>query len=221
MHAPEDWRMDFQTALASWMTGFGVCLVLVASIGAQNLFVLRQALGGRHVRACVAWCVGSDVALMSIGVSGMAQVLSIRPGLAHVLAIGGALFLLCYGLLALSRLLPGHKTTASANLAAPTSRRRVLAALAALTLLNPHVYLDTVLLMGSVGAREEGSLKLAFVAGAASASVLWFLSLALAGSRLRHVFERPGAWRALDAFTGVTMLVLAWWVWGGVAALPF
>ncbi len=211
--------MALHTFFTSWITGFGVCLALVASIGAQNLFVLRQAVWGRHVRACIAWCVLSDVALMGIGVVGMAQLLASRPGLAEALSLGGALFLLCYGLLAWSRLLPGRGTSPVKDLAAPTSRRRVVAALAALTLLNPHVYLDTVLLVGSLGAREAGALKLAFMAGAASASLLWFLSLALAGSRMRAVFARPQAWRVLDALTGATMLLLAWWVWRGAASL--
>lgn len=207
--------MELHTALTSWFTGFGVCLALVASIGAQNLFLLRQAVGGRHVMACVAWCVLSDIALMAVGVAGMAQLLSSHPGLARLLAAGGAVFLLCYGLLALARLLPGHSLSGVAQRASPVSSRRVMGSLVALTLLNPHVYLDTVLLVGSLGAKEAGALKLAFLAGAASASLLWFLSLAVAGSRMQGVFSRPQAWRVLDAFTGVTMLLLAWWVGSG------
>lgn len=203
--------------LSSWLAGFTVCFALVASIGAQNLFVLRQAVSGRHVRACVAWCVLSDALLVGVGVAGMAQLLANRPALAQVLSVGGAVFLLCYGLLAWSRLLPrrpAETATATTETPAPT-RRSVLLALAALTLLNPHVYLDTVVLMGSMGARESGALKAAFVAGAASASLAWFVCLALAGRKLQGWFARPQAWRALDAATGCMMLVLAWWVWSG------
>ena len=145
--------------LSSWLAGFTVCFALVASIGAQNLFVLRQAVSGRHVRACVAWCVLSDALLVGVGVAGMAQLLANRPALAQVLSVGGAVFLLCYGLLAWSRLLPrrpAETATATTETPAPT-RRSVLLALAALTLLNPHVYLDTVVLMGSMWARESSS----------------------------------------------------------------
>lgn len=206
---------------SSWLAGFTVCFALVASIGAQNLFVLRQAVSGRHVRACVAWCVLSDALLVAAGVAGMAQVLARQPDVAQLLSLGGALFLLGYGLLAWSRLLPGRATALQPQAAGspePT-RRAVLLMLAALTLLNPHVYLDTVVLMGSLGAREPGARKAAFVAGAASASMAWFLCLAFAGRRLQGWFSRPQAWRALDAATGGTMLVLAWWVWSGTQAV--
>ena len=209
------WMAD---TFSSWLAGFTVCFALVASIGAQNLFVLRQAVSGRHVRACVAWCVLTDALLVAAGVAGMAQLLANRPALAEALSLGGAVFLLGYGLLAWSRLLPRRavlETAAKPAEAAAPTKRAVLLALAGITLLNPHVYLDTVVLMGSMGAREAGPLKAAFVAGAASASLAWFLSLALAGRKLQGWFARPQAWRALDAATGCMMLVLAWWVWSG------
>lgn len=203
-------------AASSWLAGFTICFALVASIGAQNLFVLRQAVTGRHVSVCVAWCVLSDALLVGIGVAGMAQLLENMPVLAQALSLGGAVFLLCYGLLAWSRLLPQRGAAVAKEVVAdPPSRRAVLGALAAITLLNPHVYLDTVVLMGSMGARQPGAFQAAFVAGAASASLAWFLCLALAGRRLQAVFARPQAWRALDALTGAMMLVLAWWVWSG------
>lgn len=203
-------------AASSWLAGFTICFALVASIGAQNLFVLRQAVTGRHVSVCVAWCVLSDALLVGIGVAGMAQLLENMPVLAQALSLGGAVFLLCYGLLAWSRLLPQRGAAVAKEVVAnPPSRRAVLGALAAITLLNPHVYLDTVVLMGSMGARQSGAFQAAFVAGAASASLAWFLCLALAGRRLQAVFARPQAWRALDALTGAMMLVLAWWVWSG------
>ncbi|AVO42933.1 LysE/ArgO family amino acid transporter [Simplicispira suum] len=207
------WMLD---AASSWLAGFTICFALVASIGAQNLFVLRQAVTGRHVSVCVAWCVLSDALLVGIGVAGMAQLLENMPVLAQALSLGGAVFLLCYGLLAWSRLLSQRGAAVAKEVVAnPPSRRAVLGALAAITLLNPHVYLDTVVLMGSMGARQPGAFQAAFVAGAASASLAWFLCLALAGRRLQAVFARPQAWRALDALTGAMMLVLAWWVWSG------
>ncbi len=202
---------------SSWLAGFTICFALVASIGAQNLFVLRQAVTGRHVSVCVAWCVLSDALLVGLGVAGMAQLLENMPVLAQALSLGGAVFLLCYGLLAWSRLLPwrGAAKVKVAAAAHPPSRRAGLGALAAITLLNPHVYLDTVVLMGSMGARQPGAFQAAFVTGAASASLAWFLCLAFAGRKLQTVFARPQAWRALDALTGAMMLALAWWVWTG------
>ena len=205
--------------VSSWLAGFTVCFALVASIGAQNLFVLRQAVTGRHVSVCVAWCVLSDALLVGVGVAGMAQLLAHMPVLAQALSLGGAVFLLCYGLLAWSRLLPWRGGAEAKQTAAdPPSRRAVLGALAAITLLNPHVYLDTVVLMGSMGARQPGAFQAAFVAGAASASLALFLCLAFAGRKLQAVFARPQAWRALDALTGAMMLALAWWVWTGAQA---
>jgi L-lysine exporter family protein LysE/ArgO len=93
---------------------------------------------------------------------------------------------------------------------------RVLGALVVITLFNPHVYLDTVVLVGSIGARQDGSLKWIFVLGAASASLAWFVMLASAGRRLQTLFAKPQAWRVMDGFTGVMMLALAWWVYSGL-----
>ncbi|GAB2719354.1 L-lysine exporter [Comamonas sediminis] len=208
---------------STWLAGFTVCLSLIVSIGAQNLYVLRQAVSGEHVRACVAWCVFSDALLIGIGVAGMAQVLGDSPTLAYYLTLGGALFLLGYGLMALWRAaMPvGAAPAADADGAAPATaaRRglwRVLGALVVITLFNPHVYLDTVVLVGSIGARQDGSLKWIFVLGAACASLAWFVMLASAGRRLQTLFAKPQAWRVMDGFTGVMMLALAWWVYSGL-----
>ncbi|MDD2712683.1 MAG: LysE family transporter [Simplicispira sp.] len=204
---------------SSWLAGFTVCLSLIVSIGAQNLYVLRQAVSGQHVRACVAWCVLSDALLIGVGVAGMAQLLGRSPTLAHTLSLGGALFLLAYGLFAWWRALaaPAAQTEAVQG-SAERGLLSVLGTLAVITLLNPHVYLDTVVLVGSIGARQDGGLKWVFVAGAASASLLWFAGLALAGRRLQGLFAHPRAWRVLDAGTGCMMLALAWWVWQGTRA---
>lgn len=204
------WNADVSS---SWLAGFTVCLSLIVSIGAQNLYVLRQAVHGQHVRACVALCVASDVALTGVGVAGMAQLLSARPGLARWLTLGAALFLLAYGLMALWRMAmaAGVRPVQPGQLA-QRGALGVLSTLAAITLLNPHVYLDTVLLMGSIGARQPGMLKGVYVAGIACASLTWFMLLAFAGQRLKYLFGRPQAWRVLDGLTGVTMLVLSGWL---------
>lgn len=202
---------------SSWMAGFTVCLSLIVSLGAQNLYVLRQAVQGRHVRACVAWCVVSDALLIAIGVAGMSQLIARAPALAHYFTLGGALFLLAYGLYALWRVAFAADVELHGPAAAQRGRMAVLGTLAVITLLNPHVYLDTVLLVGSIGARQEGALKGVFVAGAACASLVWFALLASAGRRMQHWFAHPLPWRVLDALTGVMMLALAAWVWGGIA----
>lgn len=212
---------------SSWLAGFTVCLSLIVSIGAQNLYVLRQAVSGQHVRACVAWCVFSDAMLIAIGVAGMAQVLGDSPTLAYYLSLGGAIFLLAYGLMALWRMAtaPDASLGATADGEGATSggaqiARRgllsVLGALVVITLFNPHVYLDTVVLVGSIGARQEGVLKWIFVLGAACASLFWFVGLAQAGKRMQKLFANPMAWRILDGLTGVMMLTLAWWVYSGL-----
>ena len=212
---------------SSWLAGFTVCLSLIVSIGAQNLYVLRQAVSGQHVRACVAWCVFSDAMLIAIGVAGMAQVLGDSPTLAYYLSLGGAIFLLAYGLMALWRMAtaPDASLGATADAeGAPSggvqiARRgllSVLGALVVITLFNPHVYLDTVVLVGSIGARQEGMLKWIFVLGAACASLFWFVGLAQAGKRMQKLFANPMAWRILDGLTGVLLLTLAWWVYSGL-----
>ena len=207
--------MDTTTNFYSaWIAGFTVCASLIASIGAQNLYVLRQAVQGEHVKSCVALCVLSDALLVALGVAGMAQMLARYPSLAQYLTLGGAAFLLAYGLFAFRRmwLAPDAAMDAQEPQNAPRGMMSVLAALAAITLLNPHVYLDTVLLMGSIGAQQEGAGRWSYVIGAASASCLWFVLLALAGRRLRHWFANPRAWQVMDGITGVMMLGLAWWV---------
>ncbi len=203
-------------ASSSWVAGFTVCMSLLVSIGAQNLYVLRQAVQGQHVRACVAWCVASDALLIALGVAGMAQLLGASPTLAQWLQWGGALFLLAYGVFAWHRALwaPGAGLHASDGRVA-RGLLGVISGLAVITLLNPHVYLDTVVLIGSIGARQDGWLKAVFVLGAACASLTWFMVLAFAGRRLQRVFADPRAWRVLDALTGAMMFVLAWWVWQG------
>ncbi|SFE22678.1 LysE/ArgO family amino acid transporter [Paracidovorax konjaci] len=205
-------------ASAAWVAGFTVCLSLIVSIGAQNAYVLRQAVAGRHVRVCVALCVLADAVLIGAGVAGLARLLESAPGLGRALTMGGAVFLLAYGLFAWHRALFG----AGAGLQSDRGRARqgllgVVGTLAAITLLNPHTYLDTVVLVGSIGARQEGALKWVFVAGSASASLLWFVLLAFAGRRLQAVFARALAWRLMDGITGAIMLGLSFWLWRGLA----
>ncbi len=195
-------------ALAAAATGFALGLTLIIAIGAQNAFVLRQGLRREHVGLVVAFCATADALLMAAGVAGLGTVIGRQPALANALAAAGALFLAAYGSRALWRALrPG---ALNADAAVPSlSRRQVLAQVAAFTLLNPHVYLDTVLLVGAVGAQHAGAARVWFVLGSASASVLWFTALGYGARLLAPVFARPRAWQWLDGAIGLTMWVLA------------
>ena len=181
------------------------------AIGAQNAFVLRQGLRREHVGPIVAFCAAADALLMIAGVAGLAQLLGDRPALALWLTAGGAIFLAIYGLRALRRALKPAALQAAEGTAAITLPQ-ALVQTAAFTLLNPHVYLDTVVLVGTVGA-QMGQARWWFAAGAAGASVLWFTSLGYGARLLAPVFARPRAWQVLDALIGVTMLALSGLLW--------
>ncbi len=192
----------------AFAAGLSLSAALIVAIGAQNAFVLRQGARDEHVGAVVLFCAAADALLITAGVLGMGRVLAAWPGLASALAWGGAVFLLAYGLRALARALhPGALQAPGA--AAPTSRRAVLAQAAAFTLLNPHVYLDTVLLVGSVGAQQPPGLRPAFVIGGAAASALWFTALGHGARRLGPWLARPRVWRGIELVIGATMLWLA------------
>ena len=198
--------------LAPFTTGFALSASLIIAIGAQNAFVLRQGLAREHVGAVALFCAACDALLMTAGVLGMGQAIQAVPALAHAMAAAGAIFLAAYGTRALMRAWrPG---ALHAGTSAPRrSRAQVLAQAAAFTFLNPHVYLDTVLLVGSVGAQQPpGALRAAFLLGTCAASFAWFFGLAYGARVLAPWFERPAAWRVLDALIGVTMWALAVWL---------
>jgi L-lysine exporter family protein LysE/ArgO len=205
--------MDFgsSTLLQAWPVftqGLALSLGLIVAIGAQNAFVLRQGLRREHVGSVVLFCALADALLISAGVLGMAQALGTSPGLARALALAGAGFLAVYGWRALRRARHAQALRA-ADGGDGLGRGAVLAQAAAFTLLNPHVYLDTVLLVGSIGAQQPAPLQGWFVAGASAASLGWFAALGFGARWLAPWFARPRAWRVLDALIGLTMWVLA------------
>jgi L-lysine exporter family protein LysE/ArgO len=188
--------------------GLLLSLGLIVAIGAQNAFVLRQGLRREHVGSVVAFCAVADALLITAGVLGMAQALGERPGLARALALAGAAFLAVYGWRALQR--ARQASTLDVNsMGQGLSRWAALAQAAAFTLLNPHVYLDTVLLVGSIGAQQPAPLQGWFAAGASAASLLWFSALGFGARWLAPWFARPRAWQVLDALIGLTMWVLS------------
>jgi L-lysine exporter family protein LysE/ArgO len=199
------------SAVAAALAGLGLGLALIVVIGAQNAFVLRQGLLGEHVAAVVAVCVGSDVALIAAGVAGAGAALTAVPSLITVVRVMGATFLLLYGLFAARRALR-PRVPGSLGPAEPAVLQRglvpVVVTCLALTWLNPHVYLDTVVLLGSVAA-DRGGQRWWFATGAAAASTLWFCGLGAGAAALRPLFSRPAAWRGLDAAIAVVMTALA------------
>ena len=191
-----------------FVQGLVLSLGLIVAIGAQNAFVLRQGLRREHVASVVLFCSVTDAALMTAGVFGMAQALGEHPGFARALALAGAVFLASYGWLALRRARQSNQLRAAES-GVGLSLAGAMAQAAAFTLLNPHVYLDTVLLVGSIGAQQPAALQLWFVAGASVASLSWFGLLGFGARWLAPWFARPKAWQILDGLIGVTMWVLA------------
>jgi L-lysine exporter family protein LysE/ArgO len=193
--------------LAPALAGLGFGLSLIVAIGAQNAFVLRQGLRREHVGGVVALCIASDAVLIAAGVAGLGTLVGHAPRLLDIVRVGGALFLLAYAVLAARRALrPG--VLVSENGSAPRPRAEVLTTGLALTWLNPHVYLDTVLLLGTVAA-THGSGRWAFGVGAIAGSTLWFTALGHGARLLRPVFARAVAWRVLDVLIATTMTVIA------------
>ncbi|KMS85143.1 amino acid transporter [Streptomyces regensis] len=193
-------------ALTAAAAGFGTGLSLIVAIGAQNAFVLRQGVRRDAVLAVVGICALSDAALIALGVGGVGAVVVAWPGALRAIGIVGGVFLLCYGALAARRVLrPGTGLRAEGEAAG--SRRRAVLTCLAMTWLNPHVYLDTVFLLGSLAA-DRGPLRWTFGLGAALASLCWFAALGFGARLLGRFLARPGAWRVLDGLVALTMLTL-------------
>jgi L-lysine exporter family protein LysE/ArgO len=192
----------------AFLSGLALGFGLIVAIGAQNAFVLRQGLRREHVGSVVVFCALADAVLIAAGVFGMAQALGEHPDFARTLSLAGAVFLATYGFQALRRAGQAHQLQVAAT-GAGSRLAGVLAQAAAFTLLNPHVYLDTVLLVGSMGAQQAAALRPWFVAGASLASLTWFGSLGFGARWLAPWFARPRAWQILDGLIGLTMGVLA------------
>lgn len=190
------------------LAGLAAGAGLIIAIGAQNAFVLRQGLQRRHIGSVVLVCVLADVALILLGVGGMGLAVKSQPGLLQVLRFAGAAFLASYGLLAAHRAWRGESGLQPAGDGA-SSRRRVILACLGFTLLNPHVYLDTVVLLGSLSTHYDGQGRWAFAWGACTASVLWFTALGYGARALLPVFRSPVAWRVFDVLVAAFMLTLA------------
>lgn len=191
-----------------FLEGLGLGASLIIAIGAQNAFVLRLGLQRRHVGLAAGFCALADLILIAAGVFGLGALVSANPWFLGLMTWGGAAFLGWYGVQAgLRAWRPGTLEASGAE--AAVSRGAVVASLAAFTFLNPHVYLDTVLLLGGLGARHPAAEQPWFVAGASIASITWFFGLAYGARLLAPWFRRPSAWRLLDALIALVMLSLA------------
>jgi L-lysine exporter family protein LysE/ArgO len=195
--------MDFSVALA----GFALGISLILAIGAQNAFVLKQGLKREHVFAVCFICALSDAILISAGVAGFGAIVKQFPLIEQVSRYAGAAFLLVYAALSFkSALTTSHKLEAKGKEVG--SLMTALLTCLAFTWLNPHVYLDTVVLLGSISTQYEGQ-QLAFGLGAVIASFVFFFSLGYGARLLIPVFKNPNAWKVLEAIIGLVMLLLA------------
>ncbi|WP_067508144.1 LysE/ArgO family amino acid transporter [Actinoplanes sp. TFC3] len=190
--------------LASTLAGFAASLGLIVAIGAQNAFVLRQGLRREHVIPVVVTCALSDLLLITAGIAGLGALVAARPAIVTVIKWAGAVFLISYAALAAKRAIKPSALAPTDR--GPATLRATLLTCLALTYLNPHVYLDTVLLLGSVA--QQHSYRWLFGAGAALASIVWFTVLGLGARRLAPVLSKPLAWRILDAAIAIVMAAL-------------
>jgi L-lysine exporter family protein LysE/ArgO len=191
---------------AAFVQGLLMMAGLIVAIGAQNAQVLRQGLARRHVGSVVAFCTVSDWLLVAAGVFGVGALLTRSAWLMQVMRFGGAAFLLWCAARAARRALAGGAGLVPARAAGGWAG--TLATTAALTWLNPHVYLDTVVLLGTVGAQQPQPLRLPFALGAGTASALWFSALGYGAAGLARWLSGPAAWRAIDAAVALVLCIV-------------
>ncbi len=192
---------------AAFIAGFVLGATLIIAIGAQNAFILRQGLKREHVFVLCLICALSDALLIAAGVAGLGTFVSSVPKLIILITAGGAAFLFVYGLMAFRRAMDPHAMRAGDG-GAGGLWPAVLTVLA-FTWLNPHVYLDTVVLLGGLSARYDGAARVYYGAGAMLSSFVWFFGLGYGARLLEPVFAKPSAWRILDILIGLIMWALA------------
>ena len=189
----------------TFITGFSIGFSLILAIGAQNAFVLKQGLIRQNVFLVCLICAASDAILITLGVSGFGEIITEYPIIEKLARIGGALFLFTYGVLNL------YSAQAKTHALEPTkkiqkSKRKTILTCLGFTWLNPHVYLDTVVMLGSISTQFENTA--AFALGAISASFVFFFSLGFGASKLTRYFEKPKTWRVLENLIGILMIFL-------------
>jgi L-lysine exporter family protein LysE/ArgO len=191
-----------------FLQGLGLGGSLIMAIGAQNAHVIRTGVRGEHVLITVLTCIVVDIVLIALGMAGLGALVESSPTLLAVARYGGAAFLVWYGLRCWRSSLRGGAVL-DTNGEHVQTLGKALATVLAMSLLNPHVYLDTVVLLGAVGSSLADGKRLSFALGAMTASVLWFSLLGIGARRAAPVLARPTVWRVIEALTGGMMLVLA------------
>lgn len=188
------------------VAGFLTGAALIVAIGAQNAFVLRQGILGQHVLPLVLICAGADALLIATGIAGLGALIEAAPALMTAARYGGAAFLFVYGVIAVRRTAVAKRLTAAEEDAGALGS--ALGTCLAFTFLNPHVYLDTVILIGSLAGQRGAEGRWVFGVGAAGASIVWFFLLGFGARLLAPVFAKPAAWRVFDLLVAVTMFAL-------------
>ncbi|MCX6045049.1 MAG: LysE/ArgO family amino acid transporter [Chloroflexi bacterium] len=199
-------------SLTPLFQGLGLGAGLIIAIGAQNAYVLRQGLRRQYIFATALICTLCDMTLIALGVGGLGFVFAQSLFLTAIATWGGATFLFLYGLRSFRAAATANSLNAETGVKPTISLKGVIIAALGFSLLNPHVYLDTVVLVGSIGGRYPSNERVAFASGAMLASALWFFSLAYGAAWLAPLFQRPIAWRILDTAIGCVM-------WGIAASL--
>lgn len=191
---------------SAFFNGFALGASLIIAIGAQNAFILKQGLLRQHVFILCLICAASDGLLIAAGVGGLGTLVSSHPALVQAVTLFGALFLAAYSFIAFRRAFHDSSMGVSGE---GTSLKKAVAACLAFTFLNPHVYLDTVLLLGGLSSRYSGDARTAYGAGAVVASFVWFFGLGYGARLLLPLFQKPMAWRILDVIIGIVMALIA------------
>jgi L-lysine exporter family protein LysE/ArgO len=194
--------MSMGAILAGLLTG----LSLIVAIGAQNAYVLRMGLSRRHISLIIVICAVSDIALIALGIAGIGGIIRSEPSALQILRWVGVAYLSLFALRSFWRAL--HPDVLLPSAAQKPTRRAVVSTTLAFTFLNPHVYLDTVLLLGSIG-NQYGRDRWLFALGASISSLAWFAGLGYGARFASRLMSRPGTWRALDVAIGVVMLLIA------------
>ena len=193
--------------LLTFLKGFGVGSGLIIAIGAQNAFVLSQGVKRNHYIIIPLICAVCDALLIILGVTGMGTLVASSKSLSLIAGIGGACFLFVYGIRSFMSAFRGDSL--SANQKTESSLKIAVLTTLGVTLLNPHVYLDTVILLGSISSQFKNPGHIFFGAGAVMASFVWFFSLSLGGRMLAPLFTKKSSWRILDTLVGLTMWAIA------------
>ncbi|MCT8986098.1 LysE/ArgO family amino acid transporter [Shewanella phaeophyticola] len=196
-------------AISALLQGLILGVGMIIPIGAQNAYLLSQGIKRNHHFLAATICMLCDVILIGLGIFGGGKLIASSEWLMLIIAWGGISFLIVYAAISFTKVWKNHYQTTTHE-AATNSRKHIIGTTLAVTLLNPHVYLDTVMILGSVGGMFEGNERWAFAIGTVLASVLWFYSLAFGAAKLAPWLGKPQIQRMVDALVGAIMLFIAY-----------